>query len=632
MIRILLIDDQKVIREKLKYMLEQAPDLEVVGTASDGHTALEQIELLQPDIALIDIEMPDLDGISATKIISRKFVNTKIIILSSFDNDEYVSKALDAGAKGYLLKNISERELQESIRFVFRGYSQILAPGLSEKLTAIESGVVNSSTNAPSSKSIWANSSKSVASTSLDLNLNNGAIAHNTPILAPLKSKKISGRFALICWAIVNTSIIGLSFLYSKIQLPTYVSEWALVVLGEKKIDLNIPQVGQASASDNAVIKDLDPRGNIVYLATSDSVLKAAANSLNLSSKEFGKPEIELDENASIIEFSIEGKSPAQAQAKAKALHQAIIDNIESFKAKQAEQEAKIAEEKIKFDKDKLKDAQNRLNQHQVNSQLISPDQIKVIIDKIESLRQQQNQIEVELQETNTIAQSLSSGLKLSPQQAQDALNLQADHIFQQYLGEYSQVSANLVNLQSRFTDSAPTVIEEQNKLQEIQTALLKRGNLILGKPLDQQILERLSLKNDNGRNIESMTSQLVSINSKQEALLAKKQTLAQQIQDLDIRLKQLAKEQVPFRNLQRDFEFAEAVLTSKTAKLNLNSDSSSAFPSVQLLAEPSLSDELDSSVKKVARLGIVAGLFISTIGLIWFWWEKETPWTEEKL
>jgi DNA-binding NarL/FixJ family response regulator/multidrug resistance efflux pump len=133
MIKILLVDDQRMFREGLQILLESEQDIEIIGTADNGINAIDQVEKLKPDLVLIDMEMPVLDGASATKIITKQFSDTKVLILSSYDNDEYVTKSLSVGANGYLLKNTSSQEIAHAIRSVHRGYSQI-APGLLEKL------------------------------------------------------------------------------------------------------------------------------------------------------------------------------------------------------------------------------------------------------------------------------------------------------------------------------------------------------------------------------------------------------------------------------------------------------------------------------------------------------------------
>ena len=149
MIRILLVDDQRMIRETLKSWLEPETDLQIIGTADNGITALEQVEKLHPDVVLMDLEMPDLDGASATQFITNRFSDTKVIILSSDDSDEYVAKTLSMGAKGYLLKNADSQDIATAIRSAHKGYTQI-APGLLEKvLIKTDSGMILSKFNRP---------------------------------------------------------------------------------------------------------------------------------------------------------------------------------------------------------------------------------------------------------------------------------------------------------------------------------------------------------------------------------------------------------------------------------------------------------------------------------------------------
>ncbi len=141
MIRLLLVDDQELVCQGLKAMLNLEPDIEVVGIANNGCIAVQQVEALQPDVVLMDIRMPIMDGREATRIIGQKFPDSKVLVVSTFDEDDYIAQAIKAGAKGYLLKDIPVDELAQAIRLVYRGYSQ-MAPGLMEKML---DGVLDSS-------------------------------------------------------------------------------------------------------------------------------------------------------------------------------------------------------------------------------------------------------------------------------------------------------------------------------------------------------------------------------------------------------------------------------------------------------------------------------------------------------
>ncbi len=133
MIRLLLVDDQRLVRDGIEAMLSIEPDLEVVGTADNGEVAIEQVAALQPDVVLMDVRMPVMNGSAATYIISERFPETKVLVLSTYDDDEYIAQSIKAGAKGYLLKDMPSKELAEAIRLVNRGYAQ-LAPGLLERM------------------------------------------------------------------------------------------------------------------------------------------------------------------------------------------------------------------------------------------------------------------------------------------------------------------------------------------------------------------------------------------------------------------------------------------------------------------------------------------------------------------
>jgi DNA-binding NarL/FixJ family response regulator len=132
-IKILIVDDQNFTRQALQTILETEADFDVVGKATSGVEAIKYLEQSKVDIALVDLEMPEMNGLTLTKILSQRFVDTKAIILSSHDGEDEINSAVEAGARGYLLKNTSAQEIGDTIRAVQRGYFQ-LGPGLFEKL------------------------------------------------------------------------------------------------------------------------------------------------------------------------------------------------------------------------------------------------------------------------------------------------------------------------------------------------------------------------------------------------------------------------------------------------------------------------------------------------------------------
>jgi DNA-binding NarL/FixJ family response regulator len=131
--RLVIVDDQGMVRAGFRSLLEDEPGLEVVGEAANGEEAVEVVSALQPDVTLMDIRMPVLDGIAATRQLVEAQVPTKVLVLTTFDLDEYVFEALRAGASAFLLKDAPAEELVAAIRVVAAGEA-LLAPGVTRRV------------------------------------------------------------------------------------------------------------------------------------------------------------------------------------------------------------------------------------------------------------------------------------------------------------------------------------------------------------------------------------------------------------------------------------------------------------------------------------------------------------------
>ncbi|MEL6441571.1 MAG: response regulator [Cyanobacteria bacterium J06621_8] len=132
MIKVLVVDDQNLTHKLIETYLKSETDIQIIGFASNGQEAIEKIPQLEPNVILMDVEMPSMDGLTATKIIMQKFPQTKILILSVHDNEQHLGEALKNGAKGYLLKNATPQELKTAIYNANQGYFQ-LSGELTEK-------------------------------------------------------------------------------------------------------------------------------------------------------------------------------------------------------------------------------------------------------------------------------------------------------------------------------------------------------------------------------------------------------------------------------------------------------------------------------------------------------------------
>jgi DNA-binding NarL/FixJ family response regulator len=133
MIRVLIADDQELVRTGFRVILNAEPDLEVVGEASDGRETIEAVSSLSPEVVLMDIRMPNLDGIEATRRIVKGDRSPRVLILTTFDLDEYVYEALRAGASGFLLKDAGADELLHAVRVVAAGEA-LLSPSITRRL------------------------------------------------------------------------------------------------------------------------------------------------------------------------------------------------------------------------------------------------------------------------------------------------------------------------------------------------------------------------------------------------------------------------------------------------------------------------------------------------------------------
>ncbi|PAZ16496.1 DNA-binding response regulator [Streptomyces sp. SA15] len=159
-VRVLVVDDQDLVREGIAALLGIQPGIDVVGSARDGAEAVEEAQRCRPDVVLMDIRMPGIDGVAATALLRRRLPQCRIVMLTTFNDDEYVGRALKAGAVGYLLKNLPAAELAQAVRLVHAGVAQfdqgvvaalaagvpapdVLTPRETEVLRLISAGATN---------------------------------------------------------------------------------------------------------------------------------------------------------------------------------------------------------------------------------------------------------------------------------------------------------------------------------------------------------------------------------------------------------------------------------------------------------------------------------------------------------
>jgi DNA-binding NarL/FixJ family response regulator len=137
-VRVLVVDDQRLIRESIASLLSIQDSVEVVGTAADGEDAVRQAALLGPDVILMDIRMPGMDGVAAVESLRREAPRSRVVMLTTFDDEEYVVRALRAGASGYLLKDLPAQELAEAVRMANAGVAQFDPAAVARLVSALD--------------------------------------------------------------------------------------------------------------------------------------------------------------------------------------------------------------------------------------------------------------------------------------------------------------------------------------------------------------------------------------------------------------------------------------------------------------------------------------------------------------
>jgi DNA-binding NarL/FixJ family response regulator len=402
MIRILLVDDQKSIRESLKMILESAPDLQVVGTASDGHTAIEQVSYLKPDVVLIDMEMPGLDGVSATHIISQKFADVKVLVLSMHNDDALIAKSTQAGALGYLLKNTPPQELRAAVRFVQLGYPQY-GPGLLDKLISVKEDPQPNGTDYADHELHEIGRSNPVTVSAFSPLNGKPAAELSSPLdqdptlnghyrrsdaeqsIANYEAKTLQaegvdlakGRWKryLIAGIILNTLVWAASITALKFKRPVYTSTWTLdLPAARTDTVLEVPGVGRAAQSNDSPYSNFmvaDPRTNYKDLLEGQEVLASAADATQDTPQVFGSPKVEVVPNTTLIRLAVNGFSPTEARQKAIAFQNAFDRKLGTLRKQEVSQKSQNIKVSLDTAAERLKVAQQRLSNYKVQSGLL---------------------------------------------------------------------------------------------------------------------------------------------------------------------------------------------------------------------------------------------------------------------
>lgn len=435
---------------------------------------------------------------------------------------------------------------------------------------------------------------------------------------------KKTWKIYLLLWLVTNAIIWIAPLIYLKKTPPTYKSEWKIILpTGRLSSTVTLPGIGQASTSDSpASSQSTDPRQNYKYLAESEDVLATAANQLKMPVNKFGKPRIKIVDATTLMQFEITGDSPRQAQEKALAFHNALEAKLEQLRQEEIAQQNRGLKGFIGGAEEKLQTAQQRLSTYKAHSSLSSSEQLRDLSINLEGLRRQRAETVAQLQQISARFRDLSANLGLSSQEAVDALVLQADPLFQQYLADYSKASTGLVNLSAKFLPDHPGVSAKQKEKDVAQAALFQQAQSLLGRSVSIATLEKLN-SGSSGSASQRMAlfQEVISLQGQEKGLQAQTQELGQQIAQLESRLTSLSQQESQLDNLQRDIRIGEAVLSSTLTKRDLSqSNVSVSYPQISFLSKPSLPEKPSAPKKTLALLGAAMGSFFMTTGMASVW------------
>ena len=621
MIRTLLVDDQKTFREFLKVSLESTPDIKVVGTASDGETAIEQVEIFQPDLVLMDAEMPDMDGITATRIICKRFPKVKVVIFSMHESDEYVINAIQAGAMGYLSKSTPAKEIKKAIKLVYGGSAQIGAGLLGKelKLSEFEQNLPPIDTTEPIKKKLLkAKANGSLAKAANANSLNNRF---------SLGRFNRSWKFYLAIWTIGNVVLWSTALLYLQFKAPSYVSSWKVALPGASSSNsINLPEIGQASSSSESPYNSQisDPRETYKLLLSSDRVIESAAEKLNITTQEFGKPRVQILDNTTLMELKIEGVTPQKTKQKALTLQKVFEAELDRLRKGEVAQQDLNSVDAIKDAETKLQDARKKLSDYQARSGLFSRQQLEDLSNNIEQLRREKAQLISQQRRTTGELNRLLRELDVSVEQASNILSLRSDRLFQQYLDNYSQISTELVNLEAKYQPSHPIAIAKREEQARAENALIQRAKTIVGQSVSLNTVKQLYLK--SSQNSESNRADLlqesIALQSDAKGLEEQNQELERQILQLEAKLSGSSEGTSKLENLRSNLQIAEAVYSSLLSKLELSkSNASNTYPTISLLTQPNLPKEPSEPKTELILFGSAIGSLFLTTALLSLWW-----------
>jgi len=431
MIKILVVDDQNIVRQGIQALLESTIDIEVLGTAQDGYQALEQIQNLRPDIVITDVEMPRMDGLTLTHRISQEFPQTKVLILSSHESEEYSIQVLKAGAKGYLLKSTLSENLEQAIRLVNQGYSQI-EPRLMEKLMA--KAFAYNSVNLQ--KVVLKIDDKNEIDQDKSFNLEREQAVVSEKHKAPSEATSVTSinkyNFKLLVFVPIVAFFVGISLFSRNLFSSTTQAlppEVAVEVkkIGNIKVRSSSEFVGQLEAKQKVSLASrVEGRILEIVAKEGDTVKKGDLIAKLQQSREQGevnsaKSEVNI-QRANVSNSEAELRSVEAEAASAEAL-------VEESKANLRQQEAELALATTNIERSKFLVKEGAQSQQNLDNRTRDLDTAKAQTDALKAVVNSNEKALSAVKERVVSARSAISGQQAALKQAETRVNIASDNL-----------------------------------------------------------------------------------------------------------------------------------------------------------------------------------------------------------
>jgi polysaccharide biosynthesis transport protein len=635
MIRILLVDDQKFIREALRSMLEPVPDLQVVGTASDGHTAIEQVALLRPDVVLIDVEMPGLDGVSATQVISQKFMGVKVLVLSIHDNEEQIARALRAGAIGYLLKNTPAAELREAIRFAHRGYAQI-GPGLlshnvSRELFISATPSSNSTAGIPPTRTQFHQPLSKLSQYDDGLDAQELTVV---PLSQGFNPLNVLRRRWLPMLAMFSTVMIAVvvNTLWTK---PMYESEAWLLVAPKRSA------IAQFEPGDSPSEEEAKARQTEVQTLRSSPLIGRAIARLPKSYQRLTIKDIQKNLStyqseedgllSNIIVVSYSDTEPKRVKAVLEALSSVYVDHSLNISRSRLTNAVKFIEQNLPSVRTNVNQSSTAIRQFRERYGFVDPTSHAAALSASkQDLEKEIQTSTIALKQTQRRIQSIRAELRKvghEPRTAAVYAVLGQDSNYQALVKQLQDLLVQINLQQVRLQDDHPTMQALREQYQQVLTLIRGRAGDLLGGAASQVGLTPTT-SNSTGQSSElprvkvsdkdsvlsTLTNQLLQTQIEADVQRIQLSGLNQAYIGVNEQFRQTPKLQQSFAELERQVTLSSKNLEQLLQKhQELRIAAAEEISPWSILEPPVLPDEPSSpDLKRNLQFGVIIGSFLS--------------------